>query len=54
MRAFERGLLDEVPAREDSIVDFVPVDYVTDGIVALLDDERCATAPTIWWLASRR
>ena len=38
MRAFERGLLDEVPAREDSIVDFVPVDYVTDGIVALLDD----------------
>ena len=40
MRAFERGLLDEVPAREDSIVDFVPVDYVTDGIVVLLDDER--------------
>jgi thioester reductase-like protein len=39
MRAFERGLLDEVPAREDSIVDFVPVDYVTDGILALLDDE---------------
>ncbi len=37
MRAFERGLLDEVPAREDSIVDFVPVDYVTDGILALLD-----------------
>lgn len=39
MRAFERGLLDEVPARADSIVDFVPVDYVTDGILALLDDE---------------
>ena len=39
MRAFERGLLTEVPAREDSIVDFVPVDYVTDGILALLDDE---------------
>jgi thioester reductase-like protein len=39
MRAFERGLLEEVPAREDSIVDFVPVDYVTDGILALLDDE---------------
>jgi thioester reductase-like protein len=38
MRAFERGLLAEVPAREDSIVDFVPVDYVTDGILALLDD----------------
>ncbi len=42
MRAFERGLLEEVPAREDSIVDFVPVDYVTDGILALLDDEACA------------
>jgi thioester reductase-like protein len=40
MRAFERGLLKEVPAREDSIVDFVPIDYVTDGILALLDDER--------------
>ncbi|MGH2865034.1 MAG: SDR family oxidoreductase, partial [Solirubrobacteraceae bacterium] len=39
MRAFERGLLHEVPAREDSIVDFVPVDYVTDGLLALLEDE---------------
>jgi thioester reductase-like protein len=39
MRAFERGLLKEVPARADSIVDFVPVDYVTDGVLALLDDE---------------
>ncbi len=37
MRAFERGLLQELPARADSIVDFVPVDYVTDGIVALLE-----------------
>jgi len=42
MRAFERGLLDEVPAREDSIVDFVPVDYVTDGILALLDDDAAS------------
>ena len=40
MRAFERGLIEEVPAREDSIVDFVPVDYVTDGILALLDAEQ--------------
>ena len=39
MRAFERGLLSEVPARADSIVDFVPVDYVTDAILALLDDD---------------
>ncbi|HUB72815.1 MAG TPA: SDR family oxidoreductase [Solirubrobacteraceae bacterium] len=37
MRAFERGLLSEVPAREDSIVDFVPVDYVSAGVLALLD-----------------
>jgi thioester reductase-like protein len=42
MRAFERGLLAEVPAREDSIVDFVPVDYVTDGILALLDDDAAS------------
>ena len=34
VRAFERGLLEEVPARPDSIVDFVPVDYVTDGVLA--------------------
>lgn len=39
IRAFERGLLDEVPARPDSIVDYVPVDYVADGIVALLGRE---------------
>ncbi|HTA32878.1 MAG TPA: SDR family oxidoreductase [Solirubrobacteraceae bacterium] len=42
MRAFERGLLAEVPARADSIVDFVPVDYVTDGILALLDDDAAS------------
>ena len=42
MRAFERGLLAEVPARADSIVDFVPVDYVTDGVLALLDDEAAS------------
>jgi thioester reductase-like protein len=40
IRAAERGLLREVPARPDSIVDFVPVDYVTDGIIALLDDPQ--------------
>jgi thioester reductase-like protein len=38
IRAFERGLFEEVPAREDSIVDFVPVDYVIEGLLALLDD----------------
>jgi thioester reductase-like protein len=37
IRAAERGLLREVPARPDSIVDFVPVDYVTDCLLALLD-----------------
>jgi thioester reductase-like protein len=42
MRAFERGLLAEVPARADSIVDFVPVDYVTDGVLALLADEAAS------------
>jgi thioester reductase-like protein len=42
MRAFERGLLEEVPAREDSIVDFVPVDYVTDGLLTLLAQEEAS------------
>ncbi len=44
IRAFERGLFDELPARADSIVDFVPVDYVADGLLALLDDPHaCGT-----------
>ncbi len=38
MRAVERGLLRELPALPDSIVDFVPVDYVADGLIALLED----------------
>ena len=38
IRAFERGLFEEVPARADSIVDFVPVDYVIEGVLALLRD----------------
>jgi thioester reductase-like protein len=37
MRAAERGLLEEVPAHRDSIVDFVPVDYVAEGLIALLE-----------------
>jgi thioester reductase-like protein len=36
MRAAQRGLLEELPARPDSIVDFVPVDYVADGLIRLL------------------
>jgi thioester reductase-like protein len=40
IRAFERGLFDELPARADSIVDFVPVDYVADGLLALLDSPQ--------------
>jgi nucleoside-diphosphate-sugar epimerase len=39
IRAFERGLLEEVPARPESIADFVPVDYVTDGIMGLLEQD---------------
>jgi thioester reductase-like protein len=38
MRAAERGLLQEVPAGPESIVDYVPVDYVADGLIALLED----------------
>ena len=36
LRAFSRGLIDAVPASEAAQVDVVPVDYVADGIVALL------------------
>jgi len=37
LRAFARGLFDTVPAIPDGRVDVVPVDYVADGIVHLLD-----------------
>jgi long-chain acyl-CoA synthetase len=37
LRAFSRGLFDTVPALAEGRVDVVPVDYVADGIVHLLD-----------------
>ena len=37
LRAFARGLFDTVPALPDGRVDVVPVDYVADSIVHLLD-----------------
>jgi nucleoside-diphosphate-sugar epimerase len=42
IRAAERGLLQEVPAAPESIVDYVPVDYVADGLLALLDDPKAS------------
>lgn len=42
MRAVERGLLQEIPARHDSIVDFVPVDYVIEASLRLLEDPDAA------------
>src|SRR3954470_15638831 len=38
IRAFSRGLFPEVPARPEALVDVVPVDYVADALVALLED----------------
>jgi thioester reductase-like protein len=37
LRAFSRGLFDEVPALPAAHVDVVPVDYVADALVRLLD-----------------
>ncbi|HEX4106694.1 MAG TPA: SDR family oxidoreductase [Solirubrobacteraceae bacterium] len=37
LRAYARGLLDDIPADPDGLVDIVPVDYVADGILALHD-----------------
>src|SRR5205085_668870 len=37
LRAFSRGLFAKVPARAEARVDVVPVDYVADAIVHLLD-----------------
>jgi thioester reductase-like protein len=38
IRAFSRGLFAEVPARPEALVDVVPVDYVADALVFLLED----------------
>ncbi|MBI5104646.1 MAG: SDR family oxidoreductase [Solirubrobacterales bacterium] len=38
LRAFGRGLLTMVPGRAEAPVDVVPVDYVADGVLALLDE----------------
>jgi long-chain acyl-CoA synthetase len=39
LRAFARGLITAVPARPEARVDIVPVDYVADGLVRLLDTD---------------
>lgn len=38
IRAFSRGMFKEVPARPEALVDVVPVDYVADALVFLLED----------------
>jgi long-chain acyl-CoA synthetase len=43
LRAFARGLFDRIPARPDGHVDVVPVDYVADGIAALIDTDATGT-----------
>jgi thioester reductase-like protein len=37
IRAYTRGLFEEVPARPEAMVDVVPVDYVADALVHLLE-----------------
>jgi long-chain acyl-CoA synthetase len=37
LRAFSRGLFDEIPALPSAHVDIVPVDYVADALVQLLE-----------------
>lgn len=65
LRAFQRGLFDEVPVLLEARVDVVPVDYVADGIVALLDrtetgvfnlvaSEQAVTVTELVELACRR
>jgi thioester reductase-like protein len=40
LRAFSRGLFDEIPSLPSAHVDIVPVDYVADGLVALLESDE--------------
>jgi thioester reductase-like protein len=39
LRAFSRGLFDEIPSLPSAHVDVVPVDYVADALVHLIDTE---------------
>jgi long-chain acyl-CoA synthetase len=39
LRAFARGLFAQVPAKPDGRVDVVPVDYVADGILKLIESD---------------
>jgi nucleoside-diphosphate-sugar epimerase len=43
LRAFARGLFEQVPAKPDGRVDVVPVDYVADGIAQLIDADTTGT-----------
>lgn len=43
LRAFARGLFEQVPALPEGRVDVVPVDYVADGIAKLIDVEATGT-----------
>jgi thioester reductase-like protein len=40
MRAFARGLMDEIEIDPDGVADIVPIDYVAEGALALLDHEE--------------
>jgi nucleoside-diphosphate-sugar epimerase len=43
LRAFARGLFEQVPAKPDGRVDVVPVDYVADGIARLIESDATGT-----------
>jgi nucleoside-diphosphate-sugar epimerase len=43
LRAFARGLFEQVPALPEGRVDVVPVDYVADGIAKLIDSDATGT-----------
>ena len=48
MRAFSRGLMDEIEIDPDGLADIVPVDYVGAAIIALLgDDEALGTVALV-------
>ncbi len=52
LRAFERGMLEEVPADPEGIIDVVPIDYVADALIHLLDHTELGGAINL--VAGRR
>jgi thioester reductase-like protein len=54
LRAFARGLFDTVPARPEAHVDVVPVDYVAEALIQLLESDASGVVNVVSGRAAPR